>query len=130
MNRRSVVVALGTTVASLAGCTSSGKRQPTESRKTTGKTTTNGTDGESSLTDWEATTDCEGEPNDMHDSVIKVARVESSIEDGHVPIHFSDLTTEEQAITRTVTETGGYGTCEVSDAFHRLVERASERTEG
>lgn len=65
----------------------------------------------------------------MHDSVVKVTRVTSTIDPDYIPIHFADLPSAERAILRPVTETGGYGTCDPSDAFHRFVDRVFDRTQ-
>lgn len=79
-----------------------------------------------SLTNWERSTDCEGEHDGMHDSIIKVERVTDSLGNGYAPIHFSDLSSAEQVILRTVTEEGGYGTCDTSHAFNQFVERVTD----
>lgn len=75
-----------------------------------------------SLTDWERSTDCDG----MSDSVIRVDHVTTSLGNEYAPIHFTDLSPEEQEILRIVTEEGGYGTCDASDAFNRFDSRVIE----
>lgn len=62
----------------------------------------------------------------MYDSVIKVAQVSRSVGDGYSPIKFTDLSTKEREIFRTVTEEGGYGTCDPSEVFHQLVNRVQD----
>lgn len=101
------------------------KQSTTESPKKTDETT----GATSSLTDWERSTDCEGEHDRMHDSVVEVERVATSVDDDYAPIAFSSCTPGERDILRTVTEDGGYGTCDPSDAFHRFVERVIDHTE-
>jgi hypothetical protein len=119
-----VVGAVGVGLVSLAGCTAIGGQPNTESPKNT-----DGTTGPSSLTDWERSTDCDGEHDSMHDSVIRVEEVTTSLGDEYAPIRFPDLSSEEKPILRTATEAGGYGTCDPDDAFHRFVDRVGEHTE-
>ena len=76
--------------------------------------------------DWERSTDCERDPDSTYDSVIEVQRVTSMLDDAYAPIHFSALTAGEKTVLRTVTEVGGYGACEVSDAFERFVDRVMD----
>jgi len=59
----------------------------------------------------------------MYDSVIRVEQVVTELADGYVPIPFAELSPAEKAILRTVTEDGGYGTCDVSDGFVRFIKR-------
>lgn len=123
LSRRHVLQSSGVlAVGALAGCSVITRGAGTESPDTA-------PDDSSSLTEWERSTDCEQEPSQMHDSVIKVARVTSDLDSEYIPIHFANLSTEEQAILRTVTEDGGYGTCDPSDAFHRFVDRVFDRTQ-
>lgn len=82
-----------------------------------------GTTDPDSLTDWERSTTCDR----MHDSVISVQEVRTTIEDRFVPIHFSELPDDEQGILGVVLEEGGYGTCDASDAFSGFVSRVSDR---
>jgi hypothetical protein len=112
------VVALG----ALAGCSAMADQAATNPQEDPTETTVDG----DSLTDWERSTDCEGKYDGMHDSVIKVQQVTTSLGNAYDPIHFSNLSTEEQSILRTVTEEGGYRTCDTSDAFQAFVERVSE----
>lgn len=63
----------------------------------------------------------------MHDSVIRVEAVSDGHPDEYAPIHFSNLSPAEQDILRVVTEEGGYGTCNASDAFDRFVDRVQDR---
>lgn len=111
----------GSTIAigTIGGCLAIMDPSNMESPETPDETT----EDTASLTDWERSTNCEGDPDGMYDSVIKVKRVTSSLGDDYVPIHFSALSAEEQSILRTVTEEGGYGTCDTSNAFDRFVER-------
>lgn len=64
----------------------------------------------------------------MHDSVISVKRVTTNLGDEYAPIQFANLSPEEQTILRTVTEDGGYVTCESSDAFQQFIGRVSDHT--
>lgn len=111
----------------LTGCAStpveSGTTSPTGTDTGPSGSPTRTTDDDASLTDWERSTDCEGEYDGMHDSVIEVERVTDSLGDEYAPIHFSDLSADEQSIIRTVTEEGGYSTCNASEAFDKFVER-------
>lgn len=111
------VIAVGAT-GTCAGCT--GAPAGTESDPGTESETT---DDDESLTDWERSTDCEGEHDGMHDSVITVEGVRDSLDEEYAPIHFSDLTPGEKEILRTVTEEGGYGTCDASNSFTRFTDR-------
>ena len=126
MNRRTVVGAVGAAFASLAGCAAIGRQPSTASPKNTDETTPKAT---SSLTDWKRSTDCEGEHDSMHDSVIRVEEVATTLGDDYAPIDFSTLSSGEKPILRTVTEEGGYGTCDPADAFHRFVDRVTDHTE-
>jgi hypothetical protein len=85
-----------------------------------------GDGGGDSLSGWERSTDCEGGRDKMHDSVVRVEAVTTSLADAYAPITFSELSPRERPILRTVTEEGGYGTCDVSDAFQTFVERVSD----
>ena len=134
MRRRTYIAAAGSGILALAGCT--GANSPTTGGPATDDTTTGGpttddpTTGGSEttgpddgrLTDWTRSTDCDG----MQDSVVKVEWTTSSVDEAYAPIHFSALTEGEQAILETVVEEGGYGTCEVTDAFRQFVERVSD----
>lgn len=62
----------------------------------------------------------------MHDSVIRVDHVTTGLGDEYTPIHFADLSPEEKEILRTVTEDGGYGTCDKSQAFNEFRNRVIE----
>lgn len=112
----------------MAGCL--GSVAPTGRAETTGAepttddptTTVESTASRSDLTSWERSTDCDG----MHDSVIKVEWVASSIRDAFAPIEFSELPEAEQALLEPVVTEGGVGTCEPSDAFVRFSERVAE----
>lgn len=117
--RRLLQASSSIAIGALAGCLASMDPSGTESPETSDETTRD----TGSLTDWERSTNCEGDPDGMYDSVIKVKRVTSSLGDDYVPIHFSALSADEQSILRTVTEEGGYGTCDTSNAFDRFVER-------
>lgn len=115
--RASSAVAIGP----LAGCLAESKLSSTESPVSPDEETADPT----SLTDWERSTDCDG----MHDSVVRVERVTTSLGDEYAPIHFENLSPGEKEILRTVTEDGGYGTCDTSDAFDRFVGRVAEHTD-
>jgi len=78
---------------------------------------------------WEWSGECEQTPTGMHSSIIKVERTWSTLEQAD-PISFATLTTEEREILETVTETGGYGTCDASDAFLQFIERVRTKTGG
>lgn len=127
--RRLLEIAGVATVGSLAGCSAltgrpdadPGTQTDADSPENTGEST-----GTPSLTDWERSTDCEGEHDRLHDSVISVARVTTDLEDAYVPIQFDDLPPDEKAILRTVTEDGGYATCDPAEAFHRFLDRVLE----
>lgn len=120
----------GVAAGTVAGCIGSPTGSAPGNQTTTGtessKTPTETTD-DGSLTDWERSTSCEGSPDDMHDSIIRVEQVTERIGDEYAPIRFSELTSEEQDILRTVTREGGYDTCDVSDAFDRFIDRVSDR---
>lgn len=117
--RRVLRLSSGVTVGVLAGCVSTDGKPATESPNTS--TTTDDT---SSITNWERSTGCDS----MHDSVISVKRVTTSLEDEYMPIRFADLSPDEQTILRTVTEEGGYGTCTTSEAFQQFLNRVSDHT--
>lgn len=129
--RRLLQATSGIVVGAIAGCIGSPNESVPENQTTTGdertKTPEETTAGDDSLTDWERSTDCEGEEDGMHDSVIKVEQIRDGIDEEYDAIHFSDLTSDEQEILRTVTEEGGYGTCDASDVFDRFVDRVSDR---
>jgi hypothetical protein len=151
MKRRIVVVAVCIVLVSLAGCaglaesgtgtptgtdtdapTDTDTDAPTRSETPSPTTSDEPTDTASALTDWERATDCEGEYDGMHDSVLRVEDVTTDLDAAYAPIHFSNLTDDEQAILRPVTEEDGYGTCDASEAFDRFVDRvidAAERQE-
>lgn len=122
-SRRTLLGAIGGVgLAGLAGCISRSLGGPT------------GTEAPSdspapgdSLTDWERDTDCDRTPTGMYDSVIRVEQVVTDLGDGYAPIRFAELPADETAILRTVTEDGGYGTCDVSDGFVRFIERVGTR---
>jgi hypothetical protein len=82
--------------------------------------------------DWEWSGECAQTPTDIivqERSTIEVERAWSTLE--HVdPIRFSALTTEEREILETVIETGGYGTCDISDAFGQFLERVRTHKDG
>jgi hypothetical protein len=84
---------------------------------------------EDRLTGWERSADCERTPTGMYDSVIEVKQVVEELGDEYVPIRFSELTPEETAILRTVTEEGGYATCDTSGGFLRFIERVGTHRE-
>lgn len=118
-SRRRLLQAAGwASIGLLSGCTSlqapSGPESPQSPTDTTGTT--------DSLTDWERSTDCDS----MHDSVIKVERVRTTIPDNHSPIQFVDLSAGEQSILQTVTEEGGYGTCDTADDFEHFLDRVQD----
>jgi len=92
-------------------------------------TTSEGPADGDALTEWEKSTDCERTPAGMYDSVIKVKQVLEELGDEYAPIRFSELTPGETAILRTVTEEGGYATCDTSDGFLRFIERAGTHRE-
>ncbi|QLG63189.1 hypothetical protein [Halorarum salinum] len=133
MKRRSIISTMGAGLVSFAGCIAGGGQSDTDPPKRTDTESPESTDGPAdnttSLTDWERSTDCEGEYDGMYDSVIRVERVTTSLGDEYTPIHFTNLTSEEQTILRPVTEKGGFGTCDASDAFHRFVDRISDTSE-
>ncbi len=81
------------------------------------------------LTNWERSTDCEGEHDGMYDSVVKVARVAEELPEIYDPIEFSKLPEAEKDILREVTSVGGYGTCNTSDAFDSFVDRVTDHRE-
>lgn len=110
----------------LAGCSGVVGRPATETATPRGDESG---DGETALTDWERSTDCEGEHDGMYDSVIRVERVAASVDAEYAPIAFDDLTMGEREILRAVTEDGGYGTCDPSEAFDRFVDRVVDHGE-
>jgi len=61
-----------------------------------------------------------------HDSVIEVDNATAELKDECQVIHMSDLTSEEKDILTTVTEKGGYGTCDPSNAFHQFSSRVEK----
>lgn len=65
----------------------------------------------------------------MHDRVIQVKRVSTRLGSEYSPILFSDLTSEETQILRTVIEEGGYGTCDPSESFDRFLTRISDHVD-
>lgn len=83
--------------------------------------------GNSSLTAWEPSTHCSEKAVSMYNSVISVEEVREDIDEGVGPIQFEDVPPEEREILRTVTEEGGYGTCNTSEAFGEFVDRVEER---
>lgn len=121
----------GIVAGTIAGCIGAPNESVPENQTTSGNERTKSpietTAGDDSLTDWERSTDCEGEEDGMHDSVVKVEGVRDSIGQEYDAIHFSDLTSGERDIVCKVTEEGGYGTCDASDAFDRFVDRVSDR---
>lgn len=123
--RRNVLhAAAGIGLAGLAGCLD---RSVGSSRETNTPSDRPGS-GES-LTDWEASTDCDRTPTGMYDSIISVEQVLVELPDGYVPIRFGALSENEKDILRTVTEVGGYATCDASDAFVRFVGRVGTHRE-
>lgn len=64
--------------------------------------------------------------DEMYDSVIAVDRVEGSLGGGYSVVEFADLTAGEREILRTVTEEGGYATCNPSESFERFLTRVWE----
>lgn len=130
--RRRLLQASGLVVpGALAGCLGLPSRSTTETPTGTDTSpsdrSSETTDDGASLTEWKRSTDCEGEYDGMHDSVIRVKAVSDGHGDGYAPIHFSNLSPAEQDILRVVTEEGGYGTCDASDAFDRFVDRVQDR---
>lgn len=96
-------------------------KTPTDSE--TPKTPSEDPPDEDDLTGWEKSTDCERTPAGMYDSVIEVEEVVDDVGDEYAPIALSELTAEETAILRSVTEDGGYATCDTSDGFLRFIQR-------
>lgn len=120
MERRTFLRVAGLGSVSLAGCINTGEQSETASsggRDGTTKATT--------LTEWKRATDCDG----MHDSVIEVEQVESSLGEGFAPIRFDDLSAGERRILRTVTEQGGYGTCDAGDSFDQFLGRVVDHVD-
>lgn len=144
MNRRTFATAL-LGVCSVSGClgstmpgdsseattdTTSGETSKTTSKKTVRKTKKpNEETSGHPLTNWERSTDCEGEHDGMYDSVVKVARVAEELPKIYDPIEFSKLSSAEKDILRKVTDVGGYGTCDTSDAFDSFVDRVTDHRE-
>lgn len=116
--RRLLKASSGISAGVLTGCVSANGRSTTESPESPGKTT----EDANSITDWKRSTNCDS----MHDSVIRVERVATSLGDEYAPIHFANLSPEEKRILRSVTEEGGYGTCDSSDAFQQFIGRVSD----
>lgn len=116
MERRQFIGSLvALTASSTAGCVSSSLAGRSDE---TGTTTTR----YDPPLDWTRSTDCDG----MHDNVIKVEWVRSSLGDEYSPIQFSELSDEEKELLRSVLQDGGVGTCEVTQTFRRFVERVSD----
>ena len=112
--------ALGAT----AGCLSDGGSPATESSTDTPVGT--------NLTEWERSTDCvttakRDDMDGMYDSVISVEQVGRSRTARFAHVEFADLTAAERDIVRTVTDDGGYATCDTSTAFGRFVDRVQQR---
>ncbi|WP_156224405.1 hypothetical protein [Haloferax gibbonsii] len=112
-----------------AGCLSNSSTGLNQ--QSTATSTPVGTVNEADLTDWERSTDCitTGERDDldeMYDSVIKVEQVKNSLSGDYAPIKFTELTEGEKQILRTVTEKGGYATCDFPDSFGKFVNRVRE----
>ncbi len=85
---------------------------------------------EANLTDWEPSMQCNGERNFSYVNYIRVEQVRASTDDNDIVVHFSDLSADEKKILRTITEAGGYETCDYSDAFTRFRERMDDHAEG
>jgi len=112
--------ALGAT----AGCLSDGGSPATESSTDTPIGT--------NLTEWERSTDCvttakRDDMDELYDSVISVEQVGRSRPARFAHVEFSALTAAERDILRTVTDDGGYATCDPSPAFGRFVNRVQQR---
>ena len=127
MQRRTVLSGLGAVFLPVTGCVDDQAQSGTEtiSDNQSSENRVEKTQDSPSLTDWERSTDCD----DMRDSVIQVKRIRSSLGDGYSPISYSDVSSEEKKILRKVTEEGGYGTCEPSEAFDRFVTRVSDHVD-
>jgi len=127
MQRRTVLGGLGAAFLPVTGCVDnqaqSGTESPSDNQSSENRVEK--TQDSPSLTDWERSTDCD----DMHDSVIKIKRVRSSLGGEYSPISYPDVSPEEKKILRKVTEKGGYGTCEPSEAFDRFVTRVSDHVD-
>lgn len=122
-SRRQFLAALaGSTATGLAGCVAGPAGEP-PSATTTPSSPTGGNTG------WERSTDCEHTPTGMYDSVIRIEAVRETLPDGYAPIAYTALTAPERAIIDQVLEQGGYGTCNVSDAFNRFLERVGTARE-
>lgn len=125
-SRRNVLLTGASSVGILlAGCADALEHSKTESPGNTDESTTE----DAPLTAWERSTDCDGDPDRLHDSVISVEGVTETLDAAIDPIRFSDLSAEERTILRTVTEEGGYGTCAPSDGFTRFRERVADRVD-
>lgn len=122
--RRLLVASNAVMISVLAGCATTADQPDTASSTSSREQT----DSNSSLTDWTSSVDCEGEPDAMHDSVIKVEEVTENLGPEYDPIQFSSLSAAEQSILKTVVEDGGYATCEPSDAFEQFVDRVQDRS--
>ena len=111
-------------LGSTAGCLSDGG-SPAAGSSTDTPVGTN-------LTGWERSTDCittekRDDMDEMYDSVISVEQVGRSRPARFAHVEFADLTTAERDILRTVTDDGGYATCDTSTAFGRFVNRVQKR---
>lgn len=72
--------------------------------------------------EWTRSTDCD----DMQDSIVKIVWVVDDLSDNYAPVPYAELTTGEREIIDTALAEGGYGTCEVTDAFTRFVQRVAD----
>lgn len=101
-------------LAAMAGCASRVDPSPTETPDRTEPRS-------DALTDWERSSDC----GPMHDTVISVEETGDDSVADVTPITFADLSSEERSILGTVTEEGGYATCDPGDALHRFLDRVT-----
>lgn len=119
LSRRHVLQASGgLALEALVGCLGRSDRIDTESPECRDELP----DEKDSLTEWERSTDCD----DRYEGLIEVEVVTTSLGDEYAPIRFAELSPDEKEILRTVTEDGGYATCDTSQAFNQFEDRVSE----
>lgn len=109
-------------VTALTGCTAATDQPGT----TSSPRTTEPTGDAPSPPEWTQTTDCGGEYDGRHESVVRVEQITASLDSGATSIQFSALSAGEQSILQSVTEDGGYATCDTSDAFDQFVDRIQQ----
>lgn len=115
MRRRRYLAGIAAGTAALAGCTGPALQGGEDTDTPPGTPPA-----------WERATDCDA----MQDSVVRIEWVVDDLSANYVPIPYADLTEGEREIVDTALVEGGYGTCEVTDAFARFTQRvAAHRNE-